>query len=279
MPLLHARGRGAGRRSPPRPRGRWRRRRLPSAAVRCRGARCRQPRGDVPSARTGPAWRRARRGRPHRAAVRRGRHHRGQGTPTRRQAAPAGGRPPRRRAGEPSSSRDRLPPRGRPADRTGWRDRWLQDGPVPSPDPSAGTAFRVRAGRVAGEEAVFRRVDVDVVDARVVEATATFGFAAAGFAAAGFAAAGFAAAGFAAAGFAAAGFARALDRAGDAARVWAGRSSLIRAVSWATSARASDACRFRFASTSRAFWRRFSSRANAFSASFAAVLGSAVPAD
>ena len=127
---------------------------------------------------------------------------------------------------------------------------------------------------MAGEEAAFRRVDVDVVDARVVEATATFGFAAAGFAAADFAAAG-----FAAADFAAAGFARALDRAGDAARVWAGRSSLIRTVSWATSARASDACRFRFASTSRAFWRRFSSRANAFSASFAAVLGSAVPAD
>ena len=70
---------------------------------------------------------------------------------------------------------------------------------------------------MAGEEAVFRRVDVDVVDARAVEATATFGFAAAGFAAADFAAAG-----FAAAGFAAAGFARALDRAGDAARAWGG---------------------------------------------------------
>ena len=104
---------------------------------------------------------------------------------------------------------------------------------------------------------------------RVVEATATFGFAAAGLAAAGFAAAG-----FAAAGLAAAGFARALDRAGRM-RAWvgAGRSSLIWAVSWATSARASDACFFRFASTSRAFWRRFSSRANSFSASLAAVLG------
>jgi hypothetical protein len=139
---------------------------------------------------------------------------------------------------------------------------------VPSPDPSAGTAFCVRAARVAGEVAVFRRVD-DVVDARAVEATATFGCAAAGFAAAA----------LAAAGFAAAGFARALGRAGDAARVRAGRSSLIRAVSWATSARASDACFFRFASTSRAFWRRFSSRANSFSASLAAFLGPAVPAD
>ena len=63
---------------------------------------------------------------------------------------------------------------------------------MPSPDPSAATAFRVRAVRVADEDAVFRRVAVDVVDARAVDVVATFGFAAAGFAAAGFAAAGFA---------------------------------------------------------------------------------------
>ena len=148
---------------------------------------------------------------------------------------------------------------------------------------------------MAGEDAVFRRVDVDV--------TATFGFAAAaeaagGFGLAGFAAAGFAGAGlatgfaavdFAAAGFAAAGFARALERAGDAARDEAGRvadralvaglSSLIWAVSWTTSARASDACFFRFASTSRAFWRRFSSLPNSFAMSLAALLAPAAPAD
>jgi len=154
---------------------------------------------------------------------------------------------------------------------------------VPSPDPSAGTVFRVRAVRVAGEDAVFRLVDVDVVDARVVEfvpadATATVGFGAAARAAAG----------FAAAGFAAAGFARALDRAGDAAReagvftdraLGAGLSSLIRAVSWATSARASAACFFRFAATSRAFWRRFSRRANSFAVSLTALLASAPAAD
>lgn len=111
---------------------------------------------------------------------------------------------------------------------------------------------------MAAEDAVFRRVDVDVDDRRAVavvpvEATATFGFAAAGLAAAG----------LAAAGFAAAGFARALERAVGAARVNVGAfadralvgglSSLIWAVSWATSARASVACFFRFASTPRAF--------------------------
>ena len=84
----------------------------------------------------------------------------------------------------------------------------------------------MRGVRVAAEDAVFRRVDVDVVDCRAVDfvavdATATFGFGAAGLAAAGFGA-GFAAAGLAAAGFAAAGFARALDRAGEAARDEAG---------------------------------------------------------
>ena len=84
---------------------------------------------------------------------------------------------------------------------------------MPSPDPSAGTVFRVRAVRGADEDAVFRRVEVDVVDARAVDVTATFGFAAAGFAAAGFAAEGFAAAGFAAVDFAMSGFARALGRA------------------------------------------------------------------
>jgi hypothetical protein len=124
---------------------------------------------------------------------------------------------------------------------------------VPSPDPSAGTVLRGRAVRVAGEDGVFRRADVDVVDARAVDfvalvATATVGFRAADRAAAG---------------FGADGFARALDRAGDAARDEAGAatdrppvpglSSLIRAVSWATAARASDACFLRFASTSRAF--------------------------
>jgi hypothetical protein len=144
---------------------------------------------------------------------------------------------------------------------------------VPSPDPSAGTAFRVRGVRVADEGAVFRRVDVDVVDRCAVaivpvDETATFGFAAVDLAAAG--------------------FARALDRAGEAARDEAGAatarapvaglSSLIRAVSWTTSARASDACFFRLASTSRAFWRRFSSRARSFEASLAALLGPAVPA-
>jgi hypothetical protein len=148
---------------------------------------------------------------------------------------------------------------------------------VPSPDPSAGTVFAVRGALVAVEDAVFRRVDV------VADVTATFGFGAADRAAAGLAAAG-----FAAAGFAAAGFARALGRAGDAARdealatdrarVGAGRSSLIRAVSWATSARASDACFLRFASTSRAFWRRFSSLPNSFAVSFAALLAPAAPA-
>ena len=132
-------------------------------------------------------------------------------------------------------------PEARLADPTDWRDWSRQDGPVPSPDPSAGAAFRVRAVRVAGVDAVFRRVDADVVDARALDVTATFGFAAAGFAAAGFAAAGFAAAGFAA------------GTATDRARVGAGRSALTWAVSWATSARASDACFFRFASTSRAF--------------------------
>ena len=95
---------------------------------------------------------------------------------------------------------------------------------MPSPDPSAGTAFRVRGVRVADEDAVFRRVDVDV-DARVVafvavDATATVGFGAAGLAAAG----------FAAAGFAAAGFARALDRAGEAARDEAGALPTARRV-------------------------------------------------
>ena len=139
---------------------------------------------------------------------------------------------------------------------------------MPSPDPSAGTVFFVREARVAGEDAVFGRVDA------VVDATGTFGFGAAdrdgacfgpaAFAAVGFAAAALAAAGFALAGFALAGFARALERAVDAprdeagdvadrARVGTGRSSLIWAVSWATSARASDACFFRFASTSRTF--------------------------
>jgi hypothetical protein len=155
---------------------------------------------------------------------------------------------------------------------------------VPSPDPSAETVLRVRAVRVADEDAGFRRVDVDV--------TATFGFAAAAEAAVDVAEAGFAEAGvavidFAAAGLAA-GFARAFERAGDAALEEAfavdrapdaGLSSLIRAVSWTTSARASDACFFRFASTSRAFWRRFSSRANSFPVSLAARLTPAVPAD
>ena len=155
---------------------------------------------------------------------------------------------------------------------------------MPSPDPSAGTAFRVRAVRAAGEDAVFRRVDVDVVDRRAVDVApvdvaATVGLAAAGVVAAG----------LAAVDFAAAGFARALDRAGDAARdepgvvtdraPVAGWSSLIWAVSRATSARALDACFFRFASTSRAFRRRFSSRPNSFAPSLAALLASATPAD
>ncbi len=169
----------------------------------------------MPSARTGRAWRRARRGRLSRAAVRRGRRHQGRGTPTRRRAAPAGGRQPRPRADEPSSSRGRQPPRWRPADRADWRGWSRQVGPVPSPDPSAGTVFRVRGVRVADDDAVFRRVDVDVpcvVAFVAVDATATVGFGAAGLAAAG----------FAAAGFAAAGFARALDRAGEAARDEAG---------------------------------------------------------
>ena len=143
---------------------------------------------------------------------------------------------------------------------------------MPSPDPSADTVFGVRAVRVACEDAVFRRVDVDVVDPRAVDFVPVDATAAVGFAEADREAAGFAAAGFAAAGFALAGFARVLERAGDAARADTGRvadrvlvaglSSLIWAVSWTTTARASDACFFRFASTSRAFWRRFSSRAN-----------------
>ena len=101
---------------------------------------------------------------------------------------------------------------------------------------------------MADEVAGFRRVDVDVDDFRAVvvvpvDETATFGFAAAGFAAAGFAAAGFARA-----------LGRAVDDAGafDRATV-GGLSALIWAVSWTTSARASVACLFRFASTSRAF--------------------------
>jgi hypothetical protein len=162
---------------------------------------------------------------------------------------------------------------------------------VPSPDPSAGTVL-VRAVRVAGEDAALRRVDVDAVDVRAldfvpVDATAAVGFAAADRAAAGFAPAGFAPAGLAATGLDPAGFARAFERPGDAAREAgvtdrapvAGLSSLIRAVSWATSARASDACFVRFASTSRAFRRRFSSRLNTFAASLAALLASAAPAD
>ena len=116
----------------------------------------------MPSARTGRAWRRARRGRLSRAAVHRGRRHQGRGTPTRRRAAPAGGRQPRPRADEPSSSRGRQPPRWRPAVRADWRGWSRQVGPVPSPDPSAGTDFRVRGVRVADDDAVFRRVDVDV---------------------------------------------------------------------------------------------------------------------
>jgi hypothetical protein len=136
---------------------------------------------------------------------------------------------------------------------------------------------------VADDDAGFRPV-VAVVDRRAVavaagDETAAFGFGAVDLAAAG----------LAATGFAAVGFARALDRAGEAARDEAGAvadralagglSSLICAVSWTTSARASDACFFRFASTSRAFWRRFSSRASSFPASLAAPLGPAVPAD
>jgi hypothetical protein len=161
---------------------------------------------------------------------------------------------------------------------------------VPSPDPSAVTVF-VRAVRVTGEDAVFRRVEV--VDVRAVDfpvdATATVGFAAVDLVGAGFAAVDLVGADFAPAGFEPAGFARAFDRPGDAARdeagvvtdraPVAGLSSLIRAVSWATSARASDACFFRFASTSRAFRRRFSSRLNSFAASLAALLASAAPAD
>ncbi len=138
---------------------------------------------------------------------------------------------------------------------------------------------------MAVEDAGFRPVvDVDVavprvVDFLAVDAAATLGFGAEGLAAAG----------FAADGFAADGFARAPERAGEAARDGAGAttararvaglSSLIRAVSWATSVRASDACFFRFASTSRAFWRRFSSRASSFPASLAALFAPAVPAD
>jgi len=142
---------------------------------------------------------------------------------------------------------------------------------VPSPDPSPGTAFDVRGDRVAVEDAGFRAV-VDVVDrfaVALVDETAALGFGAAAFAAVDLAAAG-----FVAAGLAAAGFARARDRA-----TVGGLSSLIWAVSWTTSARASDACFFRFASTSRALWRRFSSRASSFDASLAALLGPAVPAD
>jgi len=130
---------------------------------------------------------------------------------------------------------------------------------------------------VAAAVAVFRPV-VDVLDRRPVavvpvDETAAFGFGAVALAAGGFAAA-LAAAGFAPAGLAAAGFARARDRA-----TVGGLSSLIWAVSWTTSARASDACFLRFASTSRAFWRRFSSRASSFDASLAALLGPAIPAD
>ena len=100
---------------------------------------------------------------------------------------------------------------------------------------------------MAVEDAVFRPV-VEVVDRRAVavvplDETATFGFGATDVAAARFAAAG-----LAAARLAAAGFARARDRA-----TVGGRSPLIWAVSWATSARASAACFFRFASTSRVF--------------------------
>ncbi len=126
---------------------------------------------------------------------------------------------------------------------------------------------------MAVEDAGFRPV-VDVVDRRAfavvpVDDTAAFGFGAVDLPAAG--------------------FARTLARDADGARLAAGAatararvaglSSLIRAVSWATSVRASDACFFRFASTSRAFWRRFSSRASSFPASLAALFAPAVPAD
>ena len=111
---------------------------------------------------------------------------------------------------------------------------------MPSPDPSAGTVFLVRDDRVAGAGAALRLVAVAVA--------ATVGFGAAAVVAAG---------------FTAAGFARPFDRVGDAPgdeegavadrASDAGLSSLILAASWATSARASDACFFRFASTSRVF--------------------------
>ena len=138
---------------------------------------------------------------------------------------------------------------------------------------------------MADDDEVFRPVvAVDrravAVAVATVDETEAFGFGAAAFAAVDLAAAG-----LAATGFAAAGFARAEEAARDGAGAVADRalagalSSLIRAVSWTTSARASDACFFRLASTSRAFWRRFSSRASAFDASLAALLGPAVPAD